>query len=262
MTGLRALILAAGRGERMRPLTDATPKPLLAVRGKPLLQWWLEALRESGCGELVINTAWLGEQVERWAARWQGEHAGAPSLHFSPEGRDFGRALETAGGIARALPRLAPHGGDVFAVVAGDIFAPAFRFAPEAVARFVAGGSLAHLWLVPNPPHKPQGDFGLGADGLLTHLPEAVAGAAPTGPAHTFAAIGLYRRSLFELPWCDIPPGNRQGVAAPLAPLLRKAAAAGQVSAELYAGPWTDVGTPARLARLNAGGAAAGAPAA
>ncbi|HMN22256.1 MAG TPA: nucleotidyltransferase family protein [Ottowia sp.] len=257
MTALRALILAAGRGERMRPLTDATPKPLLMVRDKPLLQWWLEALQHSGCSEVVINTAWLGEQVEHWATRWQAGHAATPRLRFSPEGRDFGHALETAGGIARALPWLAPQGGDAFMVVAGDIFAPGFRLAPDTVARFTAGGKLAHLWLVPNPPHKPQGDFGLDADGLLANLPELDPVAAPAGTAHTFAAIGLYRRSLFELPWCDIPPGNRLGVAARLAPLLRKAAAVGLVSAELYEGPWADVGTPERLARLNAGGTAA-----
>jgi MurNAc alpha-1-phosphate uridylyltransferase len=257
----------------MRPLTDATPKPLLAVRGRPLLQWWLEALLHSGADELVINTAWLGQQVEDWATRWQAEQAASPRLHFSPEGRDFGGALETAGGIARALPWLAPHASDVFAVVAGDIYAPGFRFDLDTVQRFIAGGKLAHLWLVPNPPHKPEGDFGLGTDGLLFDptLPPGCpkAGSAPSGgsatgvaverrgPIFTFAGIGLYRRSLFELPWSDIPPGNRQGATARLAPLLRKAAAAGQVSAELYHGPWVDVGTPERLAQLNAGDAEA-----
>ncbi len=256
----RALILAAGRGERMRPLTDHRPKPLLTVRGRPLLAWWVDALARGGVREIVVNTAWLGEQIE--------SHFGlgpAPDLRYkllnqehlqlriSPEGRDFGYALETAGGIARALPLLAPQAGDVFWVVAGDIFAPDFVVTPEAVQRFAASGRLAHLWLVPNPAHKPDGDFALGADGLaLNEAPPGATGqAAQRGGKLTFSTIALYRRALFEPPWCDILPGNPQGTAAPLAPLLRRAIAAGQVSAERYSGAWTDVGTPERLAQLN-----------
>jgi len=249
---IRALILAAGRGERMRPLTDHTPKPLLQVRGQPLMQWPLQALLQGGVRELVVNTAWLGEKIEHHFDRQRlndlrqqlqiDEHV---ALHFSSEGRDFGGALETLGGIARALPLLAPHADDVFWVVAGDIFAPAFQFSPAAVQRFAASGLLAHLWLVPNPPHNPKGDFAIGQGELA--LNEAPAGESRA----TFSTYALYRRALFEPPWCDIPPGNPQGVAAPLAPLLRRAMAAGQVSAELYTGEWTDVGTPERLAGLN-----------
>ena len=248
----RALILAAGRGERMRPLTDHTPKPLLPVRGRPLMQWWVDALARGGVREIVVNTAWLGEQIESHFGserlldeREQLSKNDLPAICFSSEGRDFGRALETAGGIARALPLLAPATDDVFWVLAGDIFAPDFQFDPAAAARFAASGRLAHLWLVPNPAHNPQGDFGLSADGLA--LNEAPAG----GVRHTFSTVALYRRALFEPPWCDIAPGNPEGVAAPLAPLLRRAIAAGQVSAQLYTGPWTDVGTPERLAALK-----------
>lgn len=236
----RALVLAAGRGQRMRPLTDSCPKPLLAVRGRPLLDWWLRALRQGGVAEAVVNTAWLGDRIQAHLAQVR-----APTIHVSDEGGDFGRALETAGAVARALPRLAPHAGDVFWVVAGDIFAPDFTFAATAVQRFIASGKLAHLWLVPNPLQHPEGDFWLGADGLLHAQPAA------GGQSLTFAAVGLYRRSLFEPPWCDIPAGNRSGIAAPLAPLLRRAMAAGQVSGECYTGLWADVGTPERLRALN-----------
>lgn len=254
----RALVLAAGRGERMRPLTDTCPKPLLAVRGRPLLQWWVDALQRGGVRHIVINTAWLGEMIEHHFGP-QGlsveceqlsnqELAAAPSIRFSAEGRDFGYALETLGGIVRALPLLAAGGDGIFWVMAGDIFAPGFVPGAEAVQRFVASGRLAHLWLVPNPAHNPAGDFAIGPDGLA--LNEAPDG----GTRHTFSTIALYRRALFEPPWCDILPGNPQGTAAPLAPLLRQAIAAGEVSAELYTGAWTDVGTPERLAALNAAG--------
>lgn len=231
------MLLAAGRGMRMRPLTDTCPKPLLAVQGKPLLQWSMEGLARGGFQRLVINTAWLGEQIEARLANWPQQHPGT-ELRFSHEGQDFGYALETAGGISRALPDL----GAVFWVLAGDVYAPDFVFSQAAVDRFIASGRLAHIWLVPNPPHNPRGDFGLDADGqALSRAPVQ----------HTYSTIGLYRRALFELPWCEILPGNPQGTAAPLAPLLRAAMEAGQVSAELYTGRWTDVGTPERLDELN-----------
>jgi len=256
-TQLPALILAAGRGERMRPLTDTCPKPLLTVRGKPLMQWTLEALLTAGAHDVAVNTAWLGRQIEdyfdngRLARIAQSCRVQKPiRLRFSSEGRDFGRALETAGGIARALPLLAQnsdHAADsAFWAVAGDVFAPDFAFPEPEVRCFLAGGRLAHLWLVPNPPHHPQGDFGLSPDGL------AVDGPGVHDARYTFSAIALYRRTLFAPPWCDIPPGNPHGIAAPLAPLLRRAMAAGHVSAQLYTGSWTDVGTPERLAQLNA----------
>ena len=247
----RALILAAGRGERMRPLTDHCPKPLLPVRGQPLLQWWLDALARGGVRDVVVNTAWLGDQIESYFGLQRPPDGRSQlsnnelSVRCSSEGRDFGYALETAGGIARALPLLAPQPHDVFWVMAGDIFAPDFVISADAVQRFAASGLLAHLWLVPNPPHNLKGDFAIGPDGLA--LNEAPAG----GQRHTFSTVALYRRALFGPPWCDILPDNPQGTAAPLAPLLRRAIAAGQISAELYTGPWTDVGTPERLAALN-----------
>jgi len=236
---VRAMILAAGRGERMRPLTDSTPKPLLEVRGKPLMQWPMEALAAGGFTELVVNTDWLGTQIsDRFGARpLLGGHS-ALSISYSDEGRDFGGALETAGGIVRALPLL----GDVFWVAAGDVFAPGFAFAQASVERFVASGRLAHLWLVPNPAHNTKGDFGLSPEGLALNI---------AAEKYTFSTIGLYRAALFAPPYCDIPSGNPAGRKAPLAPILRAAMDNELVSAELYTGPWTDVGTPERLAQLN-----------
>ena len=239
VTPAAAMILAAGRGERMRPLTDRTPKPLLAVRGKPLMQWTMEALARGGFTQQVVNTAWLGEQIERHFGShpaWNG--LPSPSIAYSHEGRDFGGALETAGGIVRALPLL----GDLFWVAAGDVFVPEFSFTQAAVERFAASGRLAHLWLVPNPPHNPRGDFGLSVDGLaLDDAPERL----------TFSTIGLYRRALFAQPHCALAPGNPQGARLALAPILRAAMKKGLVSAERYPGLWTDVGTPERLALLN-----------
>ncbi len=242
------MVLAAGRGERMRPLTDHCPKPLLPVRGKPLMLWTLEALARGGARRLLINTGWLGEQIPAYFGQNPASNGASVllnsehmALDFSHEARDFGHALETAGGIARALPRLA----DVFWVAAGDVYAPQFSFGHDAAARFAASGRLAHLWLVPNPPHHPRGDFGLAPDG------RALNEAGPDGRTYTFSTLALYRRALFEPPWCPIVPGNPQGTVAPMAPLLRRAIAAGEVSAELFHGAWTDVGTPERLARLE-----------
>jgi len=238
MTKARAMVLAAGRGERMRPLTDATPKPLLAVRGKPLLQWPLESLAAGGFSSVVVNTAWLGEQIE--ARFGNGAGIGSAPLHivYSHEGRDFGAALETAGGITRALPML----GEVFWVVAGDVYAPAFVFSDAKVTRFATSGQLAHLWLVPNPSHHPKGDFGISAEGLA--LDDAA-------ERFTFSTIALYRAELFAMPWNAIARGNPLGERAALASLLRAAITARRVSAEIYDGDWTDVGTPQRLAELN-----------
>jgi len=237
-----AMILAAGRGERMRPLTDHTPKPLLEVHGKPLMQWPMEALTRGGFGDMVVNTDWLGEQIaRRFGSQSLFDAVGKASIAYSDEGRDFGGALETAGGIVRALPLL----GDVFWVAAGDVFAPEFAFTRQAFDRFVASGKLAHLWLVPNPAHNPKGDFGIAPDGRA--LNRAIAPDA----AHTFSTIALYRAALFAPPYCGIPAGNPAGIKAPLAPILRAAMDNDQASAELYTGPWTDVGTPERLAVLN-----------
>jgi len=233
------MILAAGRGERMRPLTDSLPKPLLEVRGKPLMQWPMEALAAGGFTELVVNTAWLGEKISsRFGPKPLLNGHPALSISYSDEGRDFGEALETAGGIVRALPQL----GEIFWVAAGDVFAPDFAFTQAAVDRFAASGKLAHLWLVPNPAHNPKGDFGLSAEGLALNS---------AAEKYTFSTIGLYRAALFAAPYCGIPAGNPAGAKAPLAPILRAAMDNERVSAELYAGPWTDVGTPERLLQLN-----------
>lgn len=237
----QAMILAAGRGERMRPLTDATPKPLLQVRGKPLMQWPLEALARGGFSHVLINTAWLGDQVEQAFGRGDSLNL---SIGYSHEGRDLGGALETAGGIVRALPHL----DEVFWVLAGDIFAPQFEFSRSAVERFTASGKLAHLWLVPNPDHNLRGDFGWSYEGLALNLPKDAGHAM-----YTYSTIGLYRKAFFAPPFCDIPAGNPMGTKAPLASMLRAAMDAGRVSAEIYAGQWTDVGTPQRLQLLNNG---------
>ncbi|ROZ64431.1 nucleotidyltransferase family protein [Ramlibacter sp. WS9] len=230
MTGARAMIMAAGRGERMRPLTDDCPKPLLKVRGKPLIQYHMEALKTGDVGRVVINTAWLGEQIEHFATTTEG----LPEVAWSREGQDFGGALETAGGIARALPLL----DDVFWVTASDNFVPGFRFDPSAFQAFADSDKLAHLWLVPNPPHHPRGDFGL-ANGLAIND-------APT--RYTYSSIALYRRAFFA----SLPFGNPEGLKVQLVTLLREAMDNGRVSAEIHSGPWTDVGTPERLAQLNA----------
>ena len=237
MTAATAMILAAGRGERMRPLTDHRPKPLLQVRGQALLAWHVQALAHGGFGHLLVNTAWLGEQIEPALAPLAAQLN--CRIGYSHEGLDFGAALETAGGIARALPSLA----DVFWVVAGDVYAPQFAFSQEAVDRFAASGLLAHLYFVPNPAHNPGGDFGLDpgsglALNLATGHPER---------RYTFSTIALYRREFFA----SVPAGNPRGLKLALAPLLRQAMDRAQVSAQVYSGAWTDVGTPERLAELN-----------
>lgn len=244
------LLLAAGRGERMRPLTDVMPKPLLPVRGQPLMQWAMQGLQRGGVESLVINTAWLGEQIPQHFGPVFDKPGESPMhLHYSQEGLDFGGALETAGGIVRALPRLA----DTFWVVAGDVYAPDFAFAPEAYANFQASAQLAHLWLVPNPAHNLSGDFGLSAQGLALNLPKLTQPATDADlQRYTFSTIALYKRGFFEAAWCPIPAGNPEGVKAPLAAMLRTAMDNGMVSASLFTGAWTDVGTPERLAQLNA----------
>jgi N-acetyl-alpha-D-muramate 1-phosphate uridylyltransferase len=253
----QAMILAAGRGERMRPLTDTTPKPLLQVRDKPLMQWHMEALLREGFTQQLINTAWLGEQIEQYFTRKNGnlptwvlnttllnkEQTGANlRVHFSHEGHDFGGALETAGGICRALPHLA----DVFWVVAGDVFMPQFEFSRAEYQAFAQSDALAHLWLVPNPSHNPRGDFGISSEGQALNLPKDAG-----HTLYTFSTVALYKRAFFAPPLCDIPAGNPQGIKTALAPLLRTAMDADRVSASLYEGEWTDVGTPERLAQLN-----------
>jgi MurNAc alpha-1-phosphate uridylyltransferase len=212
---MKAMILAAGRGERLRPLTDSTPKPLLEVRGKPLIVYHLEALHKAGFNEVVINLSWLGEQIQ---ARLGNGSAFGVSIEYSEEVE----ALETAGGILQALPLL----GERFLVINGDVFSDYDFVALQAVDH------LAHLVLVDNPQHNKAGDFSLdggtvGNDGF---------------PRHTFSGIAQYHHSFFA----GLAPGKQA-----LAPLLRSAASEGQVSGELFHGDWVDVGTLERLARLN-----------
>jgi MurNAc alpha-1-phosphate uridylyltransferase len=222
----KAMILAAGRGERMRPLTDKTPKPMLEVRGKPLIQYHVEALRRAGHDDIVINTAWLEEQIV--------QRFDAPGIRFSREGHDFGGALETAGGIARALPLL----DDAFWVVGGDVHVPQFEFDERKLRDFAAGGRLAHIFMVPNPAHNMKGDFALRADGVATR---------EGAPRFTYSTIGLYRKAFFD----GLPPGNPEGRKIPMLPLMLSAIEREQMTAEIYTGPWTDVGTPERLSALN-----------
>jgi MurNAc alpha-1-phosphate uridylyltransferase len=232
MPQLPALILAAGRGERMRPLTDATPKPLLNVQGKPLIEWHLEALARDGVKDVVINTAYLEEQFpialgdgSRWGLR----------IHYSMEGRDHGGALETAGGMAKALPHLGP----AFWVLAGDVFVPGFRFDADAALAFADSEDWAHMWLVPNPAHVPTGDFALTAAGRVMRKDEAPAGT----PTYTYSTIGLYRPIMVQ--------HIQAGQPAPLRPCLERAIDAQRLGGQVYEGPWVDVGTPQRLAQLN-----------
>jgi N-acetyl-alpha-D-muramate 1-phosphate uridylyltransferase len=232
MTLAKAMILAAGRGQRMRPLTDRTPKPLLEVRGKPLIVWHIEALARAGHEHIAINTAWLEEQIVD--ALGDGSRWGV-TIHYSLESRDHGGALETGGGIAKALPMLA----DTFWVVGGDVHVPQFDFARAAYERFAAGDKLAHIVMVPNPPHNAKGDFALRADGIVTR---------EGAPRSTYSTIGLYRQAFFA----SLPAGNLQGVHAPMLPLMLSAIEREQMTAEIYTGAWTDVGTPERLALLNA----------
>jgi len=215
---MRAMILAAGRGERMRPLTDQTPKPLLEVGGKPLIQYHIEALRDAGFRELVVNHAHLGNQiVERLGEGAQfGVHI---EYSAEPEG-----ALETGGGIKKALPLL---GERPFLVINGDIWSD---YPYQQLYREPEG--LAHLVLIDNPPHHVQGDFQLNGRRVTTDGENKL----------TFSGIGLYRPDLFA----DSPDA-----AFPLAPLLRRAMQAGQVSGEYFQGRWLDIGTPQRLAELN-----------
>jgi MurNAc alpha-1-phosphate uridylyltransferase len=214
-----AMILAAGRGERMRPLTDHTPKPLLKVGGKPLIVWHLERLAGAGIRRVVINHAHLGRQIE--AALGDGSSWGI-SIAYSAEGQ--GRALETGGGIFRALPLL---GDEPFLVVNGDVWCD---FDPGSLG--LHGDDLAVVLMVDNPAHHPQGDFHLSAGRVYDE----------GQPRLTFGGIGVYSPALFE--------GCRDG-AFPLAPLLRRAMGSGRVAGFHHRGAWVDVGTPERLEQLD-----------
>ena len=225
-------LLAAGRGERMRPLTDVLPKPLLTIQNKSLLAWHLETLAKAGIQNVVINHAWLGEKIE--AALGNGQQFGL-NIQYSPEVS----ALETAGGICKALPIIAPD--DYFLVINGDVFSPNLPVTKllETVSRMRADSKkpLAHLFMVPNPVQHPEGDFYL--QGSTVGGTEAV-----DSEKLTFSGIGIYHKDLFK----DL----EFGAPAKLAPLLRTAMEQNKVTGEKYTGPWHDVGTPQRLQELNA----------
>jgi MurNAc alpha-1-phosphate uridylyltransferase len=230
-----AMILAAGRGERMRPLTDHTPKPLLSVGGKSLIVWQIQRLVAAGITDLVINHAHLGEQIER--ALGNGSQWGA-RIRYSAEGE--GRALETGGGIFRALPLL---GASPFLVVNADVWTDV-----DFGTLDLPGDKLALLVLIDNPPHHPAGDFVLDGARVIEGVidsetdPGAKASSAVVRPRLTFGGVGVYRPTLFE--------GCRDG-AFPLAPLLRSAMAVDKVAGVHHRGAWIDVGTPQRLAELD-----------
>lgn len=229
---MRAMILAAGRGERMRPLTDTMPKPLIPVAGKPLIVWHLERLSRAGIRQVVINHAWLGSMLETTLG--DGSAYGM-EISYSAETT----ALETAGGIATALPLL---GTEPFLVINGDIWCDwDLKQAHEIAVQLKPHGQQAWLLLVANPAHHPKGDFVLESDGLV-HAPDQSTGANDTN-CYTFAGIGVYQPTLFA----HTPAGQP----AKLAPLLRAAMAHDQISGGLHAGMWVDVGTPERLETLS-----------
>lgn len=215
---MRAMLLAAGRGMRMRPLTDHTPKPLLPVGGRPLIAWHLAALERAGVREVIINLSWLGAQIR--AAVGDGREFGV-QVRYSEEGSP---PLETGGGIFQALPLL---GAAPFLVVNADTFTDidvsALRLAPGADARLV---------LVPNPPQHPHGDFGLDGELITDREPRPF----------TYSGVGIFSPALFA----GCTPGR-----FPLLPLLKRAIAAGRLQGERHDGRWHDIGTPARLAALN-----------
>ncbi|MFT5657314.1 MAG: MurNAc alpha-1-phosphate uridylyltransferase [Gammaproteobacteria bacterium] len=204
---MNAMILAAGRGKRLRPVTDTCPKPLLDVKGKPLISYHFEALAKAGIKQVIVNVSWLGGKIEE--AMGSGRQFGL-EIVYSRETR----ALETAGGIVHALEKL----DDRFIVVNGDILTD-YPF-----ERLLSNNSIAHLVMVKNPPHHPNGDFGLNGS-YVTNKPER---------RYTFAGISCFHKSFFE----DLDCGKQA-----LAPLLRKAIEIQQVTGELYEGPWLDVGT-------------------
>ena len=216
---MRAMILAAGRGERMRPLTDTLPKPLLEVGGKPLIVWHIENLARNGFTEVIINIAHLGYKIPEYlgdGSKW------GVNIIYSDEQQSG--ALESAGGIIKALPLLAD---EPFLVLNADIFC-----AYEYDAAFELGDKLAHLILVPNPPHNEKGDFGL-EDDLVLNAAESM---------YTFSGIGYYHPKLFA---------HQKLQKSPLAPLLREFVDKGLVSGSLFNKIWHDIGTPQRLQQIN-----------
>lgn len=218
---MKAMILAAGRGERLRPLTDTVPKPLIEVRGKPLIQWHIEHLRDAGFTRLVINTSWLAEKLQSWLG--DGSRFGV-SLQFSYEGQT---PLETGGGIVKALPLL---GHAPFLVVNGDIYTD-FPF--ENLKHCLKHDDLAHLVMVPNPPHHSRGDFHLSPLGRLRSRGK---------PKLTYSGIGVYRPDFFR---------ECRQEKFPLLPWLKNAMQMEALGGEEYRGEWRDVGTLESLKNLQ-----------
>lgn len=228
---IQAMILAAGRGERMRPLTDHTPKPLLEVQGKPLIVHHIERLQAAGITDIVINHAWLGSQIEDYLG--DGTQYGV-SIVYSREGNE---GLETAGGIVNALPLLGDY---AFLVINGDVWCDWNPL--EAMGHVSAidnGAAQAWLLLVDNPEHNPEGDFILKSDAKVQPINQLTS----HSESLTFSGIGVYHPSLFS--------GLTAGEKVPLAPLLKVAMMTGQVAGQHYRGEWVDVGTPERLEALN-----------
>ncbi len=214
------MILAAGHGTRMRPLTDHTPKPLLKVGGKPLIIWHIEKLKNTGFTDIIINIAWLGSQIPK--ALGDGSQFGV-NLHYSDEQKNG--ALETAGGIIKALPFF---NNEAFLVANGDVWCD-YEYSNSNPLK---SGNLAHLVLVNNPQHNLDGDFSLVNQSIKTEGDNKL----------TFSGIGYYHPELFK----NLPQGKR-----PLAPLLREAMNNNKVSGESYSGDWRDIGTPERLKQLD-----------
>ncbi len=214
---MRAMILAAGRGQRMRPLTDQVPKPLLWAGRRPLIEYHLHNLYAAGYREVVINLGWLGELIR--ATLGDGSHYGL-TIEYSEE---YPIALETAGGISKALALL---GSEPFLVINGDIWCD------KSLCMGELGGDLAHLVLVNNPPHHPKGDFALQGERVIVSKQNL----------KTFSGIGFYRPELFE---------NLSSGPVPLMSPLNTAISAGRVGGEFYQGVWMDVGTPSRLRYLD-----------
>lgn len=239
---MRAMILAAGKGERMRPLTLNRPKPLLDVGGMALIEHHLYALALAGFDEVIVNLSWLGEQIAD--ALGDGSRYGL-SIAYSPEGPE---PLETGGGIFRALPLLCPIGVEPFLVLNGDVWTqyPLGDLRAK-YALGLPGKDQAHLVLVPNPDHNLHGDFSVDAGRMIEPVPgmapdTAVAMRIAALPKYTFSGLGVYHPSLFNA--CEAGKFK-------LGPLLRTAAINGRVSVELFEGDWLDIGTPERLDALN-----------
>jgi len=220
---MRAMILAAGRGVRLRPLTDTLPKPLIPVAGQPLIEYHLRNLARAGITEIIINTAWLAEKIHQ-------QLGDGASYGVNIDYSDEGTALETAGGIINALPLL---GDEPFLVVNGDIYCELDFRAMEDVSACLADDIQAHLVLVNNPDHNQAGDFAI-KDGMIKNSGDSM---------YTFSGIGIYRPEFFA--------GQTPG-ALPLAPVIRDRCEKGQISGEVYGGAWTDAGTIERIKQLEA----------